>query len=233
MSEAWRKDISPTTLYVYKEEPVASYDPYIKLVGKPGCKEITEIIVEEDHPWLCSVDNCLIHKKTGKLLRGCANSKIPSIVKSIGSFAFSNCKGLKTIEIPPSVTVIGYSAFSRCESLAEIWLPDSVKQVQSWAFHDCTQINSIRFSENLKRIAESAFFGCKSLTEINLGSNLEFIGRHAFAYCDALSSVQLPDSVNKMTVNAFQGSKNVVLRASAGGYIEQLCADNDIPFKAI
>ena len=228
----WKK-VSSTTLYIHKEEPVASYNPYRRLVGKPQCGEIEEIIVEEGHPWLVSIDNCLIHTKTNTLLRGCKNSRIPSFVKSIGAFAFCNCKGLKTIEIPESVTSIGPGAFSECEDLEEIELPDSVRKIKSWAFSQCKRLKSIRLSKNLKRIAEGAFSGCSSLERLAFGPKLEFIGRIAFLGCVSLGSVQLPHSVNKVFVDAFECCKEVEIYASAGSYAEQFAIENKILFKAI
>lgn len=47
-------------------------------------------------------------------------------VKSIGSYAFYNCKRLKSITIPSSVTSIGASAFYGCSNLKDIYYPKSV-----------------------------------------------------------------------------------------------------------
>ena len=46
-------------------------------------------------------------------------------VTSIGSFAFTDCNDLSTIEIPSSVTEIGEGAFSDCDGLADIYYSGS------------------------------------------------------------------------------------------------------------
>lgn len=45
---------------------------------------------------------------------------IPESVKTIGSYSFAFCHGLKSIEIPSSVEYIGSKAFERCTSLKNV-----------------------------------------------------------------------------------------------------------------
>ena len=47
---------------------------------------------------------------------------ISSTVKSIGSFAFNNCKDLLSVSIPSSVTRIGEYAFFGCTNLSSIYV---------------------------------------------------------------------------------------------------------------
>ena len=42
---------------------------------------------------------------------------LPDTVKSVGWFAFRNCRSLAKAVCPQSVTSIGYEAFSGCKSL--------------------------------------------------------------------------------------------------------------------
>ncbi len=66
---------------------------------------------------------------------------IPTEVKSIGEYAFGECKGLRDIKIPSSVTMIGKEAFLDCENL---------------------NVEIENTKENVK-IGEDAFKGCKSI----------------------------------------------------------------------
>lgn len=59
---------------------------------------------------------------------------LPDTVKSIGWFAFSDCKYLERAIIPATVTEIGYEAFSGCKSLKIYTSPNSyaAKYAQSY-----------------------------------------------------------------------------------------------------
>ncbi len=49
-------------------------------------------------------------------------------VTSIGTLAFFNCIGLKSVTIPDSVTIIDYMAFIHCDSLTDVYYSGSKEQ---------------------------------------------------------------------------------------------------------
>ena len=55
-------------------------------------------------------------------------------VTSIGSYAFSDCDGLTSVEIPNSVTSIGFYAFQYCSGLTSVVIPNSVTYIGKSAF---------------------------------------------------------------------------------------------------
>lgn len=55
-------------------------------------------------------------------------------MKSIGAFAFVECKKLSEITIPQSVTSVGEYAFSGCENLASVTVSDDLPYVGGRAF---------------------------------------------------------------------------------------------------
>ena len=66
-------------------------------------------------------------------------------VTSIGSWTFSWCSSLTSIEIPSSVTSIGYGAFEGCSSLTSIEIPSSVTSIGEDAFYDCSSLKNVYF----------------------------------------------------------------------------------------
>lgn len=88
----------------------------------------------------------LFNKDKTTLISAFGNQKtydIPKSVKSIESWAFSDCSSLTSIIIPDSVTSIGSSAFSGCSSLTDIDIPSSVTSIGSSAFSNCDALKVV------------------------------------------------------------------------------------------
>ena len=73
---------------------------------------------------------------------------LPKGVKTIGMWAFYNCKALASVKIPNGVTRIGYEAFRDCEALATIEIPASVTSIEEGAFRGCKNLRSIIVSKD-------------------------------------------------------------------------------------
>jgi len=87
---------------------------------------------------------------------------LPASVKSIGDYAFSNCKGMKWICIPEGITTIGKGAFEGCSSVKEIVLNRSLKEIPEYAFSNCGKVDRLVIPSSVEKIGGSAF----RLTEI-------------------------------------------------------------------
>ena len=105
-----------------------------------SCASLTSISVSVNNAYYYCRDNCLIERKTGKLITGTCNSRIPAEVTTIGERAFAGCDGLSSIVIPKGVTAIEFGAFDFCSSLTSVVIPKSVKQVGSWVFSGCSKL---------------------------------------------------------------------------------------------
>ncbi len=126
--------------------------------------------------------------------------------ESIGSSAFSGCKGLTSIVISGrSVTGIYYSAFSGCTGLTSIVIPDSVTSIGSYAFSGCTGLTSIVIPATVTSIGDYAFNGCTGLTNIVLPPRLTYINEGLFSGCTGLKSIVIPVSVKFIGKYAFSG----------------------------
>ena len=156
-----------------------------------NCSSLTSIVVQEGNPVYDSRDNCnaIIKTETNELLYGCAQTKIPESVTSIGESAFHGCGNLTSITIPNSITAIGNRAFASCTGLTSFDIPESVTSIGDNAFVNCTGLTSISIPEGVTRIGDFIFYGCYALESIFLPSSTSYIGRWAFAECRCIKDV--------------------------------------------
>ena len=170
------------------------------------CSGLTSINVEAGNTVYDSRDNCnaIIETKTNTLIQGCNNTKIPSSVTEIRSFAFIDCSGLTSIEIPKGVTSIEYYVFSGCSGLTSIEIPSSVTSIGYYAFSGCSGLTGIEIPSSVTNIGNSAFSGCSEVTSINVeAGNVVYDSRDN---CNAI--------IEKETNTLIQGCKNTKIPSS-------------------
>lgn len=125
--------------------------------------------------------------------------RLPETLTSIGDYAFSNCRALKSFDLN-SINSIGNYVFSYCSSLEYINL-NGVESIGAAAFDSCTRLNNLDLS-TVKTISSSAFNGCSSLESVNLASVQSLEGA-SFRNCSALKSVELSNSLTSIGNSSF------------------------------
>ena len=140
---------------------------------------------------------------------------IPSVVTSIGDYAFQNYSDLKNVTIANGVISIGEYSFCDCVSLTSITIPDSVTSIGFGAFSGCTKLKSINIPNGVEKIEDYTYDGCISLESITIPNSVKSIGNHSFSGCMA-ENVSMPSfAIRYMNKHQF---KNVVI--SSGTTIE-------------
>ena len=91
---------------------------------------------------------------------------IPDSVTSIGSYAFLNCRGLKSITIPAGVTSVGDFSFEDCTGLTSVTIGNGVTSFGDYAFQNCASLTSITIPDSVTSFGRLPFMSCKSLTSI-------------------------------------------------------------------
>lgn len=86
--------------------------------------------------------------------------RIPDSVTSIGDYAFSELKGLKSVTIHDSVVTIGKEAFSGCVDLSSVSIGNSVTSIPSGCFAFCKSLTSVTIPNTISKIYDYAFAGC-------------------------------------------------------------------------
>ena len=126
-----------------------------------GCKGLTSITADKNNKNYTSVNGVLFNKNKTEIL-AYPNAKsssyvIPSSATEIGSAAFYDCTGLKSVTIPSSVKEIGIDAFSGCTGLKSVTISNGVTNIESWAFYGCTGLKSVTIPSSVAEICGSAF----------------------------------------------------------------------------
>lgn len=138
----------------------------------------------------------IAYTRNSKKLVACSAGKehvvIPDGVKTIGKYAFANCR-LKSVVIPDSVTEIRTSAFSGCKNLGSVVFGKSLETIGDGAFEACVNLKSLTLPENVLSIGDYAFLRA-GLEDVRLNEGLTCIGRSAFA-CTQIRTLSVPASI--------------------------------------
>ncbi|KAK8841019.1 hypothetical protein M9Y10_027856 [Tritrichomonas musculus] len=120
---------------ILSEVTVSKSNPFFK-----NCEENEKLILGKS-------DNC--NENFDVIICACKDLKevkIPSYIKSIGTFAFVNCEKLKKLDFPcdSQLEIIERCAFSEC-GLECLTLPRKVYSIESSAFDSCENIKQFEF----------------------------------------------------------------------------------------
>lgn len=134
------------------------------------------------------------------------NSGITSLKLSqpglhVGSFAFTDCHQLKSVEITSTDFDLMEWAFARCENLETVILPPQVFRMEGGCFTECTSLTTVVLPKNITFV--HGFKDCTSLKTIEIPDSVTSIGYEAFANCKSLESIHLPDGVTNIGDLAF------------------------------
>ena len=150
---------------------------------------------------------------------------IPQNVTYLGSFSFTGCPKIKTIqwnatkaklasfesiasqitsfEIGDNVQKLPDGLCRGMSNITTITIPNIVSEISAYCFSGCTSLTSIVWENNISAIKKNAFENCSSITAIELPQNLASISPYAFKGCSGLTSIELPNSLISLGTCAF------------------------------
>ncbi|MBQ2798207.1 MAG: leucine-rich repeat protein [Ruminiclostridium sp.] len=185
------------------------------------CYDLENINVSADNKYFSSVDGVLFDKGKTKLIDypSAKTSKsyvVPSTVKKIDRYAFTDCGDLTSVTLPDALTSIGSYAFAWCHSLESIALPSKVSSIGDSVFYNCASMENITVvSDNESYTAIDGVLYNKDKTEIvcypngkpatsyTILNGVKKVGPYAFACSANLESVSIPEGVTEIALNAF------------------------------
>ncbi len=156
---------------------------------------------------------------------------IPASVTRIGSFAFTDCYNLQTVNIAEGSKLesIGMYAFDSCKSLKQIELPEGLKTIDTRVFQNCTILSKVHIPSSVTNVGEKAFYnsavlgntiainGIKYLdgwlvwsktgiTEAEVDDGAKGIADGGLADHTTLTTVNIPKSVIYINQDAFDNT---------------------------
>lgn len=135
-------------------------------------------------------------------------------VTSVGSFAFSELKNLRSVSLPSTLECICDSTFENCNYLNDVNIPSGLKYIGKNAFKNCILDNTtyLVFPEGMEYIAENAFTdGLVGAKTILIPSTVYYIGAAAFCNASIQSIVVAEDNNYYCSVDNVLYSKNMSL----------------------
>ena len=145
-----------------------------------GCSNMHTIIVNGGNNYFASYAGMLYNKAMTELIRCPEGYKritmmrhdiFPDAFKTIGPYAFENCKLIKEIYLPYGTTGFGRGAFNKCTALTAIQIPSSLKDWGEYAFSGTTALDKMYVGfDSAPRLPADYFKDCKKGTLYKTGA---------------------------------------------------------------
>ncbi|MGN1115232.1 MAG: leucine-rich repeat domain-containing protein, partial [Candidatus Ornithomonoglobus sp.] len=186
-----------------------------------SCSGLTDIKVSDNNPCYTSTEGILFDKEMRTLIQypSAKNGEtyvFPESVTAVGSYAFSKCSKLISLNIPAGVTSIGDCAFFDSERLTDIEVSEdnSCYTSEDGVLFDREMRKLVQYPagkdsgiyaipEGVTNIGSYAFACCSSLTGIEMPDSVAVIDDCAFSNCYSLEDVELPVSLTSIGSLAF------------------------------
>ena len=126
---------------------------------------------------------------------------VPEGVVEIGHKAFCETK-IKEVVLPSTLKKIGSFAFSDCRYLKQVTLPEGLEELGFYALSD-TAIEEINFPRSLRYIDDSVFRGTPFLKRIKDDRFVILGERFLYGYNGYDDTVEIPDGVEVICSCAF------------------------------
>lgn len=185
-------DKNNNSITTYKEGQIAENTQLIAdAIGTDGSLAISGPMNEND---IAALNKYLKDNSDATLsldLKGATLASIPDL-------AFSQIKGLVSIELPEGLTKIGNSnswngnVFYGCTGLESVKFPSTLEEMAFMSFMGCTSLETIDLSKTkVASIEASLFRDCSSLTSVSFGPETSVFCNKVFVGCSSLTTIDL------------------------------------------
>jgi hypothetical protein len=180
-----------------------------------GCKSLIRINISNDNDYLCSEEGIVYNKTRDTIVKYPCGLKtikfdLPDSVISIGSYAFSECENLVSVNINKAESIMQY-AFFRCSKIKKITLPDNITNINEYAFEECENLELFEVSNKNKMYSDidGVLVNKKMNTLIKCPNNykkknyivpkrIKNISARAFISCKNIKSITMHSNVKSI-----------------------------------
>ena len=155
-------------------------------------------------------------KITGILDKAFSNTAIESftvpasVAGNIGTYAFENCKALKSVKFDCKLEKLATGIFSGCVALKDVKIPSGVASIEDYAFNKCASITDLAIPKSVTAIGSYAFNGCKLVNQLDISAtDIATLGTYAFAGCETITSMTIPKGISVIPSNLFDGCSSL------------------------
>lgn len=175
-----------------------------------GCDKLSTIKVSPANPYFSTDGKAIFNKDKTVLYTAIpvTSYNVPSTVRELRYYAFSNQKDMTSITLPEGLVNISSYAFEFCSKLEHLVIPSTVDSIGENAFYSCSALQQINIPQGIKSLANEvlAHTGIKTL---DIPSSVNYIGEKAFRNCESLQSIKLPEGLTLLNDELFDGCKQL------------------------
>jgi len=155
-------------------------------------------------------------------------------VRSIGAYAFGECKNVSTLKLPRTLSEIGANAFANCTGLQTMYFYGKVNDWLNISYGDSTKethpnyyaktnycstaydagwgqitytpeaISTITIDSTITSVSDYAFYNFSSIQKVTINGP-GYVGSYAFGNCTSLSSLEVHNTVSVFGSNVVSG----------------------------
>lgn len=167
---------------------------------------------------------------------------IPSAVKRIDLFAFSDIKSLQAFYVNE-----GNEAF--CSEDGVIYtkdkknvfaypsgkegvftVPEGTERIGAYSVYYAKKLTEVIIPEGVTHIEEGAFGDCSALTAVSLPKSLQSIENFAFYNDPSLTEIYIPESVTEMGDYVFSNTDTLTIYCEDGSYAQEYAKNKNIKY---
>ena len=214
-------DYEPDVFSAVTTVNIGASAPAVEINGIFGSKVAKVTIAEGNENYTVLSNGSILDKTEKQLLyvstKASGTYEIPSTVEYLGANVFKGKTSLTKVVVGVNVSYIGSYTFSGCTKLATVEFAEGGTadlEIAPYGFNSCTSLTAITLPSRTKTIGAYAFASCSMLKSIAIPEGVTSIGDYAFRSCTVLASVSIPstvtaigdcsvDEAGNVTVNAF------------------------------